>query len=670
MDSREKKFKSVLVYNKPIKDEGIKKLARFQGIWISQIPQHTSPTELWFYDLGDEPKQSSSSRLQGSWGFRPGLDGNFTDFQPEDLWVFPPLVEPPQEFLVRGKWVYPKIKANTSQMDPGETVFLDLCRSNKIVPLDIGGIWRIYFKKELPKKIKAKYPSSIFQIKVKTANDKTLNLFPLKPTDTIAEIKEKILIKDSTLPMDQYLLFDGIKLDEDSTLESCNITHGSTLEFEGMKTFVQEWDGTLMELKVTPERTIQSIKDELSRRIGVSSDDLRLSFEGALLSKPTGKLHGYRIQNKDTIRLEPIHLRVKEPNMKDIIVPVSPKDSILDVKKAIAKRGGIAVEAQRLMWNGLELEDSHTVTQYKLRHRSALDLSAIQVFVEHWNGKVFEFDIRPNATVNDLKKLILATQSIPIIHQHLHFNGAGPLDSTKTLSELFISHGSTLQLAAMQVIVKTRDKRDLVFTVDPKDRINDLKYQIQEQIGIPIDRQHLTYKKRFLGGGTSLEENRIKHCAKLRLSTVGELSIVTRNGQTYSFNANLDHTLEFVKETLNTEFGISTIGQYLCLNGNYLDEKKTLLANGVRHGFILSLQPMQVLIQETGSFSFGEVPINIDSSNTLMDVKKIIEEELEVPFDQQCLSFRGQMLGLDDLTSTLAECKIGNKDRLVLERRK
>ena len=78
MDSREKTFKSVLVYNKPIKDEGIKKLARFQGIWISEIPQHTSPTELWFYDLGEEPKQSSSSRLQGSWGFRPGIDGNFT----------------------------------------------------------------------------------------------------------------------------------------------------------------------------------------------------------------------------------------------------------------------------------------------------------------------------------------------------------------------------------------------------------------------------------------------------------------------------------------------------------------------------------------------------------------------------------------------------------------
>lgn len=71
-------------------------------------------------------------------------------------------------------------------------------------------------------------PSTQMTIYVETPNEKTITI-DVKPTDTIESVKEKVQAKEGIRMRRKHLLFQGVKLDDESTLLDHNIQMNSTL---------------------------------------------------------------------------------------------------------------------------------------------------------------------------------------------------------------------------------------------------------------------------------------------------------------------------------------------------------------------------------------------------------------------------------------------------------
>ncbi|CAM9218662.1 unnamed protein product, partial [Heterosigma akashiwo] len=62
-----------------------------------------------------------------------------------------------------------------------------------------------------------------------------------------------------------------------------------------------------------------------------------------------------------------MHIFVKTLTGKTLTIEVSPHDTIKVLKEKIQEKDGIPPDQQRLIWCGLQLEDSITLAMYNIR---------------------------------------------------------------------------------------------------------------------------------------------------------------------------------------------------------------------------------------------------------------------------------------------------------------
>jgi ubiquitin C len=342
-------------------------------------------------------------------------------------------------------------------------------------------------------------------------------------------------------------------------------------------------------------------------------------------------------------------------------VTVDPNDTIYDVKQKVQDQEGIPKDEQQLNHKGKHLGDGTTLAENRIKHGSTLDLAPMQIYVKDTEGKTFLVDVKPTDAIEEVKEKIKDKQGIPKEHQRLAFKGL-PLEDDKTLRDYGVQHKSTLELKPMQIHVVTPAGKKVALTVDPNDKVKDVKRQVARKEGIPVDQQRLEFGGEPLKDDNKLSDYGIQHGDSVDMDGM-QICVKDWNGKQFALAVDPTDTIDDVKGKIADKEGIPRDQQRLTFGGKSLDKdhNKTLQDCEIKHESNLDLEPMQIhIITPEGK----KISLNVDPNNTVEEIKKMVEDKEGIPPKDQRLLFNGKEL---DDGPTLNDCGIKHGSNLDLD---
>ena len=205
--------------------------------------------------------------------------------------------------------------------------------------------------------------------------------------------------------------------------------------------------------------TIGSLKDKIHQEKRVDPSYLKLFFAGVELDDRR-TFYDYSIPCRATIDL-------MFQCSGDITVYVAANTClILDsdttvhtVKALFHYHTGISTDHLRLAYDGLELQDSHTLEFHNVQYESVLHFldeeltTPLMIYV--WTAsteKRFHLVVDYLCTINDVKAIIQEHEGIPAHLQTLYLPQKRLLDGSSTILDNCIHHNSTIHLVQVRCL--------------------------------------------------------------------------------------------------------------------------------------------------------------------------------------------------------------------------
>lgn len=285
--------------------------------------------------------------------------------------------------------------------------------------------------------------------------------------------------------------------------------------------------------------------------------------------------------------------------------------------------------------------------------------------------KTIPLEVKKSDTIKKIRTEFSDMQGISLVNLKSLFFGGSWLENEKKVVDYDISNGSTVNVFLdsgfrMKLYVKmSQITKKVVLDVDMRDTILSVKERIQHKEGITVSNQDLIYMGEELNDGRTVASYNITDgsviYAFFRVEESMQINVrVEKNGRIMNLKVKGWYTIENVKNMIESTMGIPVHKQKIQLGQVKVENYTTLADLNISRGQTLNLMyGMCIRVKQlTGKI----LTLGVDPSDTIANVKEMIEEHEGIHVKQQRLIFSGKQL---EDSRTLAEYNV--QDESVLD---